>query len=131
MRQARRRNSNLGEVGLGLCAAPNACREPCTPDVAFTVLISRKTGSIALAGAGGHGSGADAFQLPALQRAYHVVRAQAGPETVGRELTCRACRGLLPSRDGKHVLKFLLLRKVARHEPPARLARNKLPNKRD
>jgi predicted Zn finger-like uncharacterized protein len=42
---------------------------------------------------------------------YHVVKAQAGPETKGREVICRACGGPLSGREGKYVLKYFLLAK--------------------
>jgi hypothetical protein len=39
---------------------------------------------------------------------------QAGPETVDRELTCRSCGGPLPSREGKFIIKYFMLRKAGR-----------------
>jgi hypothetical protein len=50
---------------------------------------------------------------------YHVVRGEAGPETVYREITCLACGGLLPEREGQFVLKYFLLRKALPHDARA------------
>jgi hypothetical protein len=47
---------------------------------------------------------------------YHVVRGEAGPETVYREITCLACGGSLPEREGEFVLKYFLLRKALPHD---------------
>jgi hypothetical protein len=35
-------------------------------------------------------------------------------QTFGRWVTCRACGGPLPAREGEFVLKYFLLRKAAR-----------------
>jgi hypothetical protein len=42
---------------------------------------------------------------------YHLIKVEAGQETVDRELDCRACGAPLPARDGQFVLKYFLLRK--------------------
>jgi hypothetical protein len=42
---------------------------------------------------------------------YHLIKVEAGPETVDRELNCRACGAPLPAREGQFVLKYFLLRK--------------------
>jgi hypothetical protein len=47
-------------------------------------------------------------------RFYHLIKVEAGPETVDRELNCRACGAPLPARDGQFVLKYLLLQKPTR-----------------
>ena len=52
--------------------------------------------------------------IPACQALYQIVKVEAGPETIDREPTCRACGGPLAGRDGKFVLKYFLLRKAAR-----------------
>jgi hypothetical protein len=51
------------------------------------------------------------FYCPHCNALYDVVRGEAGPETVYREITCRACGGPLPEREGQFVLKYFLLRK--------------------
>ena len=51
---------------------------------------------------------------PNCQALYQIVKVEAGPETIDREPTCRACGGPLAGRDGKFVLKYFLLRKAAR-----------------
>jgi hypothetical protein len=43
-----------------------------------------------------------------------MIRQEAGSETVNSEITCCACGGPLPNRDGKFVLKYFLLRKGGR-----------------
>jgi hypothetical protein len=42
---------------------------------------------------------------------YHLIKVEAGPETLDRELSCRLCGAALPARDGQFVLKYFLLRK--------------------
>jgi hypothetical protein len=55
------------------------------------------------------------FTCPNCQALYHVVKMEAGPETVDRTLTCRACGvAPLPSREGSFVLKYFMVRKGAR-----------------
>jgi hypothetical protein len=54
------------------------------------------------------------FHLPNCDAVYQIVRIEAGPETVDRGLTCRACGRPLPGREGKFVLKYFLLRKSDR-----------------
>jgi hypothetical protein len=51
------------------------------------------------------------FTCPTCNVLYELIRQQAGPETVDREITCRACGGPLAAREGKFVLKYFLLRK--------------------
>jgi hypothetical protein len=54
------------------------------------------------------------FICPNCNALYRMVGQEAGPETLYRELTCRACGGPLPAREGKFVLKYFLLRKGGR-----------------
>ena len=56
------------------------------------------------------------FNCPHCNALYHIVRGEARPETVYSEITCRACGGSLPAREGQFVLKYFLLRKGL---PPA------------
>ena len=39
-----------------------------------------------------------------------AVKVEAGPDIIARQLTCRACGGPLPGREGKFVIKYFLLR---------------------
>jgi hypothetical protein len=54
------------------------------------------------------------FTCPNCNALYQMIRQEAGPETVNSEITCRACGGPLPNREGKFVLKYFLLRKGGR-----------------
>jgi hypothetical protein len=54
------------------------------------------------------------FICPHCNAMYQVIRQGAGPETVYSEITCRACGGPLPNREGKYVHKYFLLRKGVR-----------------
>jgi predicted Zn finger-like uncharacterized protein len=54
------------------------------------------------------------FKCPNCDALYHIVKVQAGPETVAREITCRACGGPFPGREGKFAMKYFLLRKAGR-----------------
>jgi hypothetical protein len=54
------------------------------------------------------------FTCPTCNALYQMVRQEAGPETVKREITCRVCGGSLPSCEGKFVLKYFMLRKGGR-----------------
>jgi hypothetical protein len=48
------------------------------------------------------------FTCPDCQALYHLVKVEAGPETVEHPLACRACGASLPSREGRFVLKYFL-----------------------
>jgi len=52
------------------------------------------------------------FSCPHCGALYHLVKGEAGPETVYREIKCRICGGPLPEREGEFVLKYFLLRKA-------------------
>jgi predicted Zn finger-like uncharacterized protein len=54
------------------------------------------------------------FKCPNCIALYQIVKAEAGPDTVNREITCRSCGGPLPAREGKFVIKYFLLRNAAR-----------------
>jgi hypothetical protein len=54
------------------------------------------------------------FNCPNCDALYQRIKVEAGPETDNREITCRACGGLLAGREGNFVLKYFLLRKKAR-----------------
>ena len=52
------------------------------------------------------------FNCPNCNTLYRIIKAEAGSETVDREITCRACGGgPLAGRQGNFVLKYFLLRK--------------------
>ena len=59
------------------------------------------------------------FNCPRCKAMYQVITEEAGPETVYSEITCNACGGPLPNREGKYVLKYFLLRKGARFQQRA------------
>ena len=40
---------------------------------------------------------------------YQIVRAEAGPETIDRQIKCRVCDAPLDGRDGEFVLKYFLI----------------------
>jgi hypothetical protein len=46
------------------------------------------------------------FRCPNCDALYHIVKAEAGPESADREIMCRACGGPLPGREGKFVMKY-------------------------
>ena len=54
------------------------------------------------------------FHCPNCNALYHVIKVEAGPETVDRALTCRVCGSSFPSREGNAVLKYFLTRKSSR-----------------
>ena len=56
------------------------------------------------------------LRCPNCSALYHIVKVEAGPESIDREVTCRACGGPLPARDGKFVMKYFLLRKAGRNQ---------------
>ena len=51
------------------------------------------------------------FACPNCNSLYELVKVEAGPETVHREVACRSCEAPLPGIEGKFVLKYFLLRK--------------------
>jgi len=67
---------------------------------------------------GGRPAAFNPFTCPNCGAFYQVVKAEAGPETDNREITCCACGGPLVGREGKFVLKYFLLRKAI---PPQQL----------
>jgi hypothetical protein len=54
------------------------------------------------------------FNCPNCNALYRLIKAEAGPETLDGEISCRVCGAPLPGRDGSFVLKYFLLRKAAR-----------------
>jgi hypothetical protein len=43
-----------------------------------------------------------------------IVKVEAGPESVFKDVPCRVCRAPLAGRDDKFVLKYFLLREATR-----------------
>jgi hypothetical protein len=58
------------------------------------------------------------FACPNCTALYELIKVEAGPETVHREVACRSCEAPLPGIEGKFVLKYFLLRKG---QSPSRL----------
>ncbi len=46
---------------------------------------------------------------PNCDAVYQVMRAEAGPESIQRDIPCWRCGGPLPGRDGRFVLKYFLV----------------------
>ena len=55
-----------------------------------------------------------ATTCPNCKALYHIVKVEAGPETVFQEVPCRVCGEPLVGREGNFVLKYFLLREAAR-----------------
>jgi hypothetical protein len=54
------------------------------------------------------------FTCPNCQALYQIVKVEAGPESVFKDVPCRVCRAPLAGRDDKFVLKYFLLREATR-----------------
>ena len=54
------------------------------------------------------------FTCPNCNALYQMVKVEAGPETVDRDVNCRSCGANLPGRDGNFVLNYFMLRKADR-----------------
>ena len=57
-----------------------------------------------------------AFNCPNCDALYQVIKTEAGPETVDREITCRSRGAPFQGRDGKFVVKYFMLRKATRRK---------------
>ena len=53
------------------------------------------------------------FACPNCNSLYELIKVEAGPETVHREVACRSCEAPLPGMEGKFVLKYFLRRKAS------------------
>ena len=73
--------------------------------------------------AGGRPPSFNSFTCPNCQALYHVVKVEAGPETVFQEVPCRVCGEPLVGREGNFVLKYFL-RPKGRSHPKGRRTRN-------
>lgn len=61
-------------------------------------------------------TGTQLFNCPNCSALYQIIKIEAGPETVDREITCRVCGGPLQGREGNFVLKYFMLRKAGRKQ---------------
>ena len=61
-----------------------------------------------------------AVKFPNCKALYQLVRVEAGPETIDREITCQVCGSPLAGREGKFVLKYFLLREAVRRRRKGR-----------
>jgi hypothetical protein len=61
------------------------------------------------------------FDCPDCDAHYQVVKVEAGPETVDREITCVSCGAALVGREGNSVLKYFLVQ-FAKRNPPSKTA---------
>jgi hypothetical protein len=56
----------------------------------------------------------ESFTCPHCQALYHLVKAEASPETNVQVVACLVCFGALTAREGTLVLNYFLLRKAGR-----------------
>jgi predicted Zn finger-like uncharacterized protein len=64
--------------------------------------------------AGGRPPSFISFTCPNCKAFYHIVKVEAGPETIFSEVTCRVCGTPFPNREDSFVLKYFLLRNGGR-----------------
>jgi hypothetical protein len=60
------------------------------------------------------------FKCPNCKALCQLIKVEAGPETVDRQITCVLCGALFPGREGRFIPKYILLRKAARPGPRPR-----------
>ena len=77
--------------------------------------------------AGGRAPSFISFTCPNCRALYQLVKVDAGPETVDQEVACRVCGAPFPGRENGFVLKYFLLRKVARPDPRAGVGQRARP----
>jgi DNA-directed RNA polymerase subunit RPC12/RpoP len=63
---------------------------------------------------GGSRSGFRTFTCANCKALYQVVKVEAGPETIDREIKCHSCGAPLLGREGRLVVKYFLLRHADR-----------------
>ena len=61
-------------------------------------------------------AGAVRFNCPNCNALYHLIKVEAGANTVDRQSTCRVCGAPFPWREGRHVCKYFLLREPSRRD---------------
>jgi len=64
------------------------------------------------------------FKCPNCDASYMVVRVQAAPSTLYRQITCRSCDSPLEAQKGRFILKYFLLEE--RHKGSAEPSRKYL-----
>jgi hypothetical protein len=67
------------------------------------------------------------FHCPNCDALHQIVKVEAGPETVSRPVICRPCGAPLPSRHGKFVVTYFLLRTSAYRQRWKRPKKKKPP----
>ena len=50
---------------------------------------------------------------PSCKVLYHLIKAEAGPETIDREINCGACGAPFPGQEESFVLKYFLFAEIA------------------
>jgi hypothetical protein len=70
------------------------------------------------------------FTCPNCEALYQLVKAEAGPETVDRQIACQVCDAPLPGREDGFILKYFFLPKAVRSKPRARGGSQPLKNPR-
>ena len=60
------------------------------------------------------------FKCPNCEANYKLVRAEAGPQSLDRQVTCRSCGAPFPGREGGFVLKYFLVDRPRRKAPARR-----------
>ena len=55
-----------------------------------------------------------AFDCPNCNAHYQVIKVEAAPETVDRDISCCSCGRALIGREGNLVLKYFMMRKAER-----------------
>ena len=66
-------------------------------------------------------SALELVNCPHCDTQYRLVRAEAGPESSGGRIECRKCGGPLKGRDGRFVLKYLLVHQPRRQARASRV----------
>jgi len=61
-------------------------------------------------------TGTKFFNCPNCNALYQIIKVEAGPESVDREIAWLACRRPLPWREGNSVVKYFMLRKAGRRK---------------
>ena len=77
--------------------------------------------------AGGRPPSFNSFTCPNCKALYHIVKVEAGPETVFQEVPCRVCGEPLVGREGNFVLKYFLLREATRVQNRRKKSSGQLP----
>ena len=65
-------------------------------------------------------SESELVNCPHCDTQYRLVRAEAGPESSGGRIECRKCGGPLNGREGRFVLKYMLVHQPRRQARASR-----------